>query len=167
MVSKPTTLYTQFSESKVLKIFNLQDWWTGVWIYSSFKFFSPQWKHKKSLWTCIWIWILVSLLPPQPPRKKPNRHACWVYELRPQNSGENPCQSLLRSGFCSVLIPHILLILESISILKLVLKKTRVWSVAYMPVLHRLEGWDLELRVPKRGLMGSSRGKREISGKKE
>lgn len=39
MVSKPTTLYTQFSESKVLKIFNLQDWWTGVWIYSSFKFF--------------------------------------------------------------------------------------------------------------------------------
>lgn len=35
-----------------------------------------------------------------------------------------------------------------------------------MPGLHRLEGWDLELRILKRGLMGSSRGKREINGKR-
>lgn len=29
-----------------------------------------------------------------------------------------------------------------------------------------IEGWDLELRVPKRGPMRTSREKRDISGKK-
>lgn len=41
----------------------------------------------------------------------------------PKTQGEYPCQSFLRSAFLSVLIPHTLLILGSIFILKLVLKK--------------------------------------------
>lgn len=36
-----------------------------------------------------------------------------------------------------------------------------------MPRLHKLNGGDLELRVPKRGLMRNRREKREISGKIE
>lgn len=55
-----------------------------------------------------------------------------------------------------------MLILESVSILKLFFFKVEVL------LMHPdfIEGWDLELRVPKRGPMRTSREKRDISGKK-
>lgn len=80
----------------------------------------------------------------------------------PKTQGEYPCQSFLRSAFLSVLIPHTLLILGSIFILKLVLKKSM--RCCLYAATSQASGFGL--RVPKRGLMGSSSGKSEINGQK-